>query len=166
MKITGTINQIMIELIRSALDQEKTFVCDIKEQKKKRSLDANSYYWSLLHRYAEWSRRSDIWIHNDILSRFGQPQTENGRNLTLWMLDSVEWHELPYIHVRPTSETVMSREDFKTYRAYVVMRGSHEYDTKEFSRLVDGLIQDIQGSDAPIETMTPAELAVLKGYIA
>ena len=164
MKITGTINQIMIELIRSALDQEKTFVCDIKEQKKKRSLDANSYYWSLLHRYAEWSRRSDIWIHNDILSRFGQPQIERGKNLTLTMLDSVPWHELSYIHLRPTSKVFMSPDDLRMYREYIVMRGSHEYDTAEFSRLIDGLIQDIIGSDAPIETMTPAELTTLKGY--
>ncbi len=46
------------------------------------------------------------------------------------------------------------------------MRGSRYYDTKQFSRLIDGLIQTIIGSDAPIETMTPAELASLKGYAA
>ena len=38
--------------------------------------------------------------------------------------------------------------------------------TAEFSRLVDGLIQEIKGSGAEIETMTPQELERLKGYEA
>lgn len=164
MKITGTIKSIVVTLLQSQLDPDKEWVCELKEKRNKRSLDSNSYYWLLVHRYAEWSRRSDIYIHNEMMSRFGQPQMEKEGNLTLWMLDSVEWRELPYIHLRPTSETETVGGNL--YRAYVVMRGSHEYDSAEFSRLIDGLIEEIVGSGAPIETMTPAELALLKGYAA
>ena len=154
----------MVEILKAGLDAEKIYICEIKENRRKRSLDANAYYWSLLHQYADWARHSDTYIHNDILSRFGQPQMENGKYLTLTMLETVRWQELPYIHLRPTSKVFMSDTDLRMYRTYIVMRGSHEYDTKEFSRLVDGLIEEIKGSDAPIQTMTPAELAVLKGY--
>ena len=78
------------------------------------------------------------------------------------LLDSINYKELPYVHLKWSRYT--QTINGKTYRGYVVMKGSHEYDTKEFSRLVDGLIQTIIGSNAPIETMTPAELATLKGY--
>jgi hypothetical protein len=42
------------------------------------------------------------------------------------------------------------------------MKNSSEYDTKEYARLIEGLIQTIQGDDAPIETLTPDEMAKLK----
>lgn len=144
---------------------QKTYKAEITVPKKKRSLDANGYYWLLLHRFAEWARVSDTWVHNDILARFGQPEQIEGRPVYLVMVDSPAYKELSYIHLKPTSE-LKEGNDGKLYRTFVVMRGSHEYDTAEFSRLVDGLIQDIQGSGAPIETMTPAELATLKGYVA
>lgn len=138
---------------------------EIREPKRKRSLDANSYYWSLLHRYAEWAGKSDVYMHNEILAHYGQPEEIDGEPVYVVMIDNDFYKELDYIHLRRTSEVKIGN-DFKPYRTYRVMRGSKTYDTKEFSRLVDGLIQEIIGSDAPIETMTPAELAVLKGYAA
>ena len=138
---------------------------EIREPKRKRSLDANSYYWALLHRYAVWAGRSDIYMHNDILAHYGVPEEMDGKPVFLVMIDSDAYKELDYIHLRSTSDVRLG-EDLKMYRTYRVMKGSHDYDTAQFSRIVDGLIQEIKGSDAPIETMTPAELAVLKGYVA
>lgn len=40
--------------------------------------------------------------------------------------------------------------------AYIVIRGSHTYDSKEMSRLINGLVQECRQQD--IETMTPAEI--------
>lgn len=147
------------------LDSQKVYRLEVTEPKRKRSLDANGYYWLLLNQFARWARVSDTWLHNDILARFGQPEQIEGRPMYLVMVDTPAYKELSYIHLRPTSE-LKEGVDGKMYRTYVVMRGSHSYDTAEFSRLIDGLIQDIQGSGAPIETMTPAELAMLKGYVA
>lgn len=149
----------------SELDSKKQYKAEITEPKKKRSLDANGYYWTLLNKFARWARVSETWLHNDILARFGQPELIEGRRMYLVMADSPAYKELSYIHLKPTSET-KEGSDGKIYRTFVVMRGSHDYDTAEFSRLVDGLIQDIICSGAPIETMTPAELATLKGYAA
>lgn len=165
MKIRGTKDSIISQIAMAELE-DGIYECEIKKPRQKRSLNANAYYWVLLHQYAEWAGKSDINIHNDILSRFGQVQTEDGKPVTLELLDTVDWKELTYIHLRPTTSLYMSEYDLRTYRTFIVMRGSHEYDTREFSRLVDGLIQDVIGSDAPIETMTPAELALLKGYVA
>ena len=52
----------------------------------------------------------------------------------------------------------------ETFKMYVKVKGSKEYNSLEMAVLIDGLIADIQGSGAPIETMTPRELATLKGY--
>ena len=49
-------------------------------------------------------------------------------------------------------------EDNATF--YKVYRGSHTYDTKEMSILIDGTVADAK--ELGIETMTPAELAEMK----
>lgn len=165
MRLRGQKNQLIAELAIADLDPDKVYEMEIREPRKKRSLDANAYYWLLLHRYAEWAGRSDAYVHNDILAHYGQPEEACGEPVYMVMVDNDFYKELDYIHLKATSDVRMG-EDLKMYRTYRVMRGSHEYDTKEFSRIVDGLIQEIKGSDAPIETMTPAELATLKGYIS
>jgi len=40
--------------------------------------------------------------------------------------------------------------------AYIVIRGSHTYNSKEMSTLINGLVQECRQQD--IETMTPAEI--------
>ena len=165
MRLRGLKNQLIAELAIADLAPDKVYEMEIREPKRKRSLDANSYYWQLLHRYAEWAGRTDAYVHNDILAHYGQPEEMEGKPVYMVMVDTIAYMELDYIHLKATSDVRMG-EDLKLYRTYRVMRGSHSYDTKEFSRIVDGLINEIKGSDAPIETMTPAELEKLKGYIA
>ena len=43
---------------------------------------------------------------------------------------------------------------------YRIYRGSHTYDTKEMSLLIDGTV--MEAKELGIETMTPAELAEMK----
>ena len=164
MEITGTINQILMQLLRAALDPTKQWVCEVREYRAKRSLNANGYYWQLVGQLSTWSGKSEIYIHNDMIEHYGQPELQDGEPIYVMLLDSINYKELPYMHLAWTNNVRYG--DSKTYRAYKVMKGSHEYDTAEFSRLVDGLIQTIIGSEAPIQTMTPAELATLKGYVA
>ena len=42
------------------------------------------------------------------------------------------------------------------YRTYVMYRGSHDYDTREMSELINGLVSECK--EVGIETITPAEL--------
>ena len=163
-EITGTINQILMQLLTAALDPTKVFKCEVREYRAKRSLNANGYYWQLVGQLSKWSGKSEIFIHNDMIEHYGQPELQDGEPIYMMLLDSINYKELPYVHLKWTNNVRYG--DGKAYRAYKVMKGSHEYDTAEFSRLVDGLIQTIIGSEAPIETMTPAELATLKGYTA
>ena len=165
MEITGTINQILMQLLRAALDPTKVLVCDIKEKRDKRSLNANGYYWELVGQYADWSGESKIRIHNETIELYGVEEEQDGELVMMQLLEHIDYHELPYAHLK-WDNGLPYYQNGKLYRDYIVMRGSRYYDTKQFSRLVDGLIKTIIGSNAPIETMTPAELATLKGYVA
>lgn len=43
-----------------------------------------------------------------------------------------------------------------TYRTYVMLKGSSDYDTREMSELIDGLVSECK--ECGIETATPEEL--------
>lgn len=165
MQLVGTVNQIMMGLLKAALDTEKVFVCEVREYRAKRSLNANSYYWTLVGKLSKWSGKSEIYIHNDMIEHYGVEEEQDGEPVYMMLLDYIDYKELPYAHLKWTGHG-MNGSNGAYYLGYKVMRGSRYYDSKQFSRLVDGLIQTIIGSDAPIETMTPAELSNLKGYVS
>jgi hypothetical protein len=48
----------------------------------------------------------------------------------------------------------------KLYRVYIVMKGSHTYDTKQMSVLIDGTVGEAK--DLGIETLPPHELERMK----
>jgi hypothetical protein len=58
--------------------------------------------------------------------------------------------ELDYLHCSP----VRYGDDGTTY--YRIIRGTHTYDTKEMSALIDGVVQEAK--DLGIETMTPEQI--------
>lgn len=137
--------------------------CDLKIKavrwREKRSLDANAYYWVLVGKIAEVLKTSTTEIHNEMLSNYGRPEIVNERLMTIILLDSIDWKRIEYIHLKPTTAT-RTLDDGKLYRVYYVMRGSHTYDTKEMSTLIDGIVSEAKGLD--IETLTPDELERMK----
>ena len=61
--------------------------------------------------------------------------------------------------MKPTSEVKVG-SDGSPYRTYILMRGSHQYNSKEMSVLIDGLVSECKEHN--IETLTPEELARLR----
>ena len=55
-------------------------------------------------------------------------------------------------------ESTLNGKNFTHYRVY---KGSSEYDTKEMSLLIDGIVHEAQ--NLGIETMPPNEIERLKG---
>ena len=51
--------------------KDKPLSVELKRYRKKRSLDANAYYWKLVGELAGVIDQSNAWIHNDMLRRFG-----------------------------------------------------------------------------------------------
>lgn len=133
---------------------------EIKQYRKKRSLDANAYAWQLLgklaaalstqevtyspeHVYRELIRdvgdNYEIMpVRNDALERWVQIWTSRGLG---WVCE------------------VMGPSKFQGYTNTRCFYGSSVYDTAQMSRLIARIVEDCKA--AGVETMTPEELARL-----
>lgn len=138
---------------------EKKLRLKLVEWREKRSLDANAYYWVLLSRLAEALDQSNPATHNFLLRMYGQPDFFEDKKAYLVLPDTPETEkkvlEAETYHLKPTSE-VKEGKDGIMYRTYFLLRGSSTYDTKEMSRLINGLVFECQ--ELGIETMPPEEI--------
>lgn len=143
--------------------KEKLLSISIKQFRKKRSLDANAYYWQLLTKLAEAIHVSKPYMHNQLLRRYGQAEYFDGKAVYITIPDTdtaqKKADEDVYTHLKPTSQVRVGNDGIM-YRTYKLLRGSHDYDTREMSVLIDGLVSECR--DVGIETMTPDELDRLK----
>ena len=139
---------------------------EIKRYKAKRSLDANAYYWVLLTKLSKVLQISNTEAHNMMLCKYGQPVIIDGQLARMPLPDTEDAdskirNSMEY-HLKPTSD-VREGKDGITYRTYLMLRGSSEYNTEEMARLIGGLISDCK--DAGIsesEIATPDEKRLLK----
>lgn len=129
-----------------------------KEKPKKRSLDANAYYWVLLDQLADVLGLARDDLHKEMLHDFGTWEY-NADGSPKWVILPKN-EPLPkdgYFYDTNADVTVKGQNSGNEIgHAYIVIRGSHTYDSKEMSRLINGLVQECRQQD--IETMTPAEI--------
>lgn len=132
-------------------------ILDIKavKHRKKRSLDANAYFHVLVGKIAEVLTISKAKAKNMLICRYGQPQLLPDGAPMIYKTNAPE----EFMWEQETLHAIPIRYDGKAifYRIY---RGSHTYDTKEMSLLIDGTV--MEAKELGIETMTPAELAEMK----
>lgn len=137
----------------------KKLSLDVKQYREKRSLDANAYYWQLLTKVAEAVKVSKPFAHNQFLRRYGQIEQLDGKAVYVVIPDTEESEnrvgEAETYHLKPTSEVKEGR-DGQMYRTYMMLRGSSDYDTKEMSELISGLVSEAK--DLGIETLPPDEI--------
>lgn len=130
-----------------------------KKFRKKRSLDANAYYWVLVAKLGDKLNLSKPHLHNILLRRYGQPAIIDGKMIYLVLPDSDQGaraaDEAETFHIKPTSEVKTGR-DGERFRTYVMLRGSSTYNTEEMAHLIDGLVSECKESG--IETASPEEL--------
>lgn len=146
--MVGKREKIVLWLMSQPDDVE--FECDIR--RNKRSLNANAYFHVLCQKVAEMTSQSLTEVKNQTIAEYGQIDTEMG---SLILRDDIDWRQLQTIHLHPTSATKIL-DDNRLYRVYLVMRGSHTYDTREMAKLIDGIVQEAKA--VGVETLPPAEL--------
>lgn len=158
--MTGKLNvtfQIGTEPIDDLNEMAKLDVLDItaKKHKKKRSLDANSYFHVLVGKIADKLHISKTHCKNILIGRYGQQEfLEDGKPIVIKSNVSVEkMLEQEFLHTVPCGTKTENGIEVVFYK---VFRGSHTYDTKEMSILIDGTVQEAK--DMGIETIPPAEL--------
>ena len=135
-KFIGTPEEISKYLWK--LDKEKKY--ELKEIKDKRSLNSNSYCWYLCTKIAEVlnSTKDEIYLHE--LKRYGQV-----------LLISVPKGKRPdgyFKYYEYEGRRLLNNVQLDFYK---VFKGSSEYDSKEMSVLINGIVEDAKELD--IETL-------------
>ena len=132
------------EVVES-LDPDKVYAIEIKEKKRKRSLDQNAMYWAVLAQVAKKLNISNPRCHNIMLRRYGVPERYGDQAVYVVLPDTDEASEkaaeAETYHLKPTSQ-VKAGKDGQNYRTYLLLRGSSTYDSSEMSRLVNGMLDE------------------------
>lgn len=156
--LTLEVSDITLQELRKAGKQEKLTVV-LKTWKNKRSLDANAYYWALVEKISKLNSTSKNVVHNIMLERYGAlERMEGGQLIPVCIRDDIDYRELNYMHLKPTSKTL--EKSGVRYRWYYLIKGSSQYNTTEMSVLIDGIVSECK--ELEIETLPPDELRHMK----
>lgn len=157
---------LMVKPVREDLGKAMAFIrkmkpkpyeVTIKEQRKKRSLDANAYAWVLIGKLADAMRITPREVYINAVQNIGGnyeiiPIREEAAQkfIETWQRQGLGW---------PCVDMGKSKlEGYRNLRAYY---GSSTYDSRQMGQLIDLLVQDCKALD--IETLTPDKLALLEG---
>ena len=132
------------------------YVAELKEHRKKRSMNANNYFWQLVDQIAEKLGREKEWLYLEYVKRVGPfkdftlSEDEAKTFRVAWSMLGTGW-PTEQVDYSPSGREVI-------VRAYY---GSSQYNTRQMSRLIDMAVEDAK--DLGIEVLTPMELDRLKG---
>lgn len=128
------------------LDKEKIY--EIKEYKQKRSLNQNSYAWKLITELGNVLRKSKEEVYFEMLKAYGQSEI-------ISMLSTIS----PVGYFKYYEEIGTGIVNGKEFTHYKIYKGSSEYDSKEMSIFIDGIVQDCVS--VGIQTMSDEEIKEL-----
>ena len=131
------------------LDQKGDALWDVVPHKEKRSLSQNAYYWVLVNKLAAAAGLSDTEVHRQMLRDYGVAEVYSVRE------DVPFQRYFKYCEEVGTGQVNGSR--FKHVKVYL---GSSQMDSKEFTRLIDGIRHECE--TVGIQVMTPEEIARLR----
>ena len=137
------------EIISWLFQQDRDKVFEVKEHKEKRSLNANAYAWSLITKIADALRTSKEECYLEMLKRYGQSEIVSA----LSQIDVSGYFK----YYEPLATATLQGKEFTHYKIY---KGSSEYDTREMSILIDGIVSEAK--ELGIETIPPKEIERLK----
>ena len=102
-------------------------------------------------------------MHNTLLREIAVPFIIDGQMARVTLPDTEETEnnvlEAMTYHLKPTSQ-VWTGNDGVTYRTYIMLKGSSDFTTSEFTALVDRLFEIAREND--IETISDDELAHIR----
>ena len=136
--------------------QNKLYNLEVKEFRKKRSLDANAYAWVLINKLAEAMRLEPEEVYLLNIPKVGNNFTpmcvreqDVERFKKSWQSNGLGW---------PVKD--LGASQVPGCRNLAAYHGSSTYDTVQMSRLIDNLVQDCKALD--IETLSEEKLSLLK----
>lgn len=140
--------QLAAAMFNELKDVDKLKI-EIDKYKEKRSLDANKYCWKLCTEIANILRSDKETVYVEMLKRYGQSAVTSVRS-------DIDVSGFFKYYDEFGTGTVNGKE-FTHYKVY---KGSSEYDTREMSILLDGIVSEAQ--EMGIDTRTPEEIERMK----
>lgn len=167
-ELNGTIQGVSVDyktgnaLLTLAIDQkqsalncyddlhlEEKLSFKIDKYKEKRSLNANNYAWKIMTEIGNILRLSKEDVYFIMLKRYGQSEM-------ISVLSHIPIEN--YVkYCEKAGETTLNGKPFTHYKVY---KGSSEFDKREMSIFIDGIVDEAK--DLGIDTKTPDEIARLK----
>ena len=136
--------------------KDKLYNLEVKEHRKKRSLDANAYAWVLIHKLAAAMHLTPEEVYLQQIPSVGNNYTvmcvmekDVQRFTKSWQGNGLGW---------PVKD--LGASQVPGCRNLMAYHGSSTYDTQQMSRLIDNLVQDCKALD--IETLSEEKLSLLK----
>jgi hypothetical protein len=144
-----------VQELKEVLAKGKHLQAEIKQYRKRRSLDANAYCWVLCQRIAEVINSTKENVYREFIKGVGQFEIVPLKN------EAVEkWIQNWQSHGIGWVSEAMGESKIPGYTNVISYYGSSVYDTKEMSVLLDEVVN--QCHELGIETMSPQELESLK----
>ncbi len=148
-QVTGKLKEI--------LAQGKLLEVEVKQHRKKRSLDANAYFHVLVGKLAQALNIGEDEAKVNLVLDYGAVMTdEEGCKVGFKLPASVNVNSI-YKYAKWFDTRV---ENGKEFNCYIVYEHTRNYSTKQMARLIDGAVHECQ--NLGIETLPPGELESLK----
>lgn len=144
-----------LKVIRDTFKEGKTYDVEIKEHRKRRSMDANSYFWVLCGKLAAKVGVPKEEVYREFIKDVGDNYTivpirndAVDKWVSNWQSKGVGW-----------CCDILGDSKLPGYTNVITYYGSSTYDTQQMATLINLMVQEckLQG----IETMTPQELSLL-----
>ena len=135
-------------LVDEMKDKDKLSI-EVKPFRQHRSLNANAYAWLLIGKIADVVRASKDEIYLKLLKLYGQSE-----------LISVLSHVPIGNYIKYYEEAGESKLNGKNFTHYRVYKGSSEFDSREMSIFIDGVVSEAK--ELGIQTETPNQIAEMK----
>lgn len=126
---TGKIEKFLPLIFR--LDKEIVYDVKIDKHREKRSLNANAYLWKLVTEIGNILNKSKEEVYLQMLIDYGQSEMVS-------ILSEIEVNGY-FKYYKLAGTSILNGKEFNHYKIY---KGSSEYDTKEMSILLNGVVQE------------------------
>ncbi|HHX11143.1 MAG TPA: hypothetical protein GX729_07260 [Firmicutes bacterium] len=155
-KIPESLKETAQEFVVNMQNNPKKHVAEIKPYRKKRSLDANGYYWKLCGELSAKLNIPPVEIYRQHIQNIGNnyeilPLKDDAveKFCEAWQRNGMGW-----------LTNTLGPSKLEGYTNIIAYYGSSTYDSKQMSQLIDLLVTDCK--EQGIETATPEEIERMK----
>ena len=137
------------QIIHWLFNQDKDKLFEIKENKRHRTLTQNAYAWRLINELSNKLNLSKEETYLKMLKDYGQ-------RTIISLLSNIDVRGY-FKYYEKFGESELNGKKFIHYKIY---KGSSEYDTKEMTIFINGIIQECESVGIP--TLTEEQISKLK----